>query len=315
MLDHLKHAAITLVAATAICIVSPRAEAQEAVIIGAGDIAESGGRQRATSNLVMNQINSNPGTMVFTAGDNAHPSGTASNFSTYYAPSWGRLAIKSRTFPTPGHHDYRTSGASGYYNYFGSVASKSTGGFHVRQLGSYWTGVFLNSETGIASQTTRLRAALTNARTNRKNVFMVWHKPRFAIGSKPAVVDLQAWWRLADEFDVDVIITGHEHFYARIGPRGANGATKPDGTREFVVGTGGAGLRLCGNLPAMAERCVSAHGVLVLKLQQDTYAWEFRDVASRVRDSGIDRVVGVHPSPPPPPPPPPPLAPASTGSM
>jgi hypothetical protein len=272
-----------------------RVHAQDARIVGAGDIAEAGGAHMATSNLVLNQINARSNTKVFTAGDNAYPSGTTANFREFYAPSWGRAAIKSRTFPTPGNHDYDTSGATAYYNYFGSVAARSTGGFYTKSLGSYWTGIFLNSEAGISAQTARLRTALTTAKAAPKNVLMVWHKPRFAIGSKPAVSALQPWWGLADEFDVDVIITGHEHFYARIGLRASTGAAKPDGTREFVVGTGGAGLRPCRALPSMAQKCISKHGVLALTLRQSSYAWEFRGTDSKVLDSGSASVAGVHP--------------------
>ena len=47
---------------------------------------------------------------IATLGDNVYDSGTASEFSTCYAPSWGRH--KSRTKPATGNHDYLTSGAS-----------------------------------------------------------------------------------------------------------------------------------------------------------------------------------------------------------
>jgi hypothetical protein len=232
---------------------------------------------------------------VFTAGDNAYPSGTSSNFSTYYHPFWGRSAIKSRTFPTPGNHDYQTSGANGYYIYFGAVASRTTGGFYTKSLGSFWVGIFMNTETGISAQTSKLETALQQAKAISKNVVVVWHKPRFAIGTKPGVSALQPWWNLMDQYDVDISIVGHEHFYARVGPRLASGAANASGTREFVVGTGGAQIRSCTKLPTMTEKCIAQHGITVFTLRRTSYSWQFRNISSSVLDSGTAGVIGVHP--------------------
>src|SRR5262245_22404128 len=92
------------------------AVAADPVLVGAGDIADctmSG--DEATANL----LDSIPGT-VFTAGDNAYPTGAASDYNNCYAPSWGRH--KARTRPAPGNHEYDTSGASGYFGYYGASA-------------------------------------------------------------------------------------------------------------------------------------------------------------------------------------------------
>ena len=58
----------------------------------------------------------------FTTGDNVYQNGTAGEFAVCYDPSWGRH--KARTRPSPGNHDYNTSGAAGYYAYFGAAAGE-----------------------------------------------------------------------------------------------------------------------------------------------------------------------------------------------
>ena len=89
------------------------AQAADPVLVGAGDIARcSSPGDEATARL----LDSISGT-VFTVGDNAYESGTASEFANCYHRSWGRH--KARTRPTPGNHEYHTSGAPGY---FGSAA-------------------------------------------------------------------------------------------------------------------------------------------------------------------------------------------------
>lgn len=54
------------------------------VLVGAGDIADSGSRDSATAAL----LDSIPGT-VFPAGDNVYPDGTASDFASFYEPTLG----------------------------------------------------------------------------------------------------------------------------------------------------------------------------------------------------------------------------------
>lgn len=56
---------------------------------------------------------------VFVAGDSVYDFGTALEFANCYNPSWGQL--KDKTKPAVGNHEYLTTGASGYFNYFGAA--------------------------------------------------------------------------------------------------------------------------------------------------------------------------------------------------
>ena len=84
-------------------------DAEPAVLVGAGDIANcqiaNGAGAAATASL-LDRI---PGT-VFTVGDHAYPSGTSDEFHDCYEPRWGRH--KARTRPAPGNHDYLTASAT-----------------------------------------------------------------------------------------------------------------------------------------------------------------------------------------------------------
>jgi hypothetical protein len=86
-----------------------------------------------------------------------------------------------------------------------------------------------------------------------------------------------------------VVLSGHDHHYERFAPQDPNGAADPKrGIREFVVGTGGAGLHALGTLKPNSEvRNNDTHGVLKLTLKADSYGWEFVPVAGRTfTDSG-----------------------------
>ena len=70
---------------------------------------------------------------------------TLRQYERCYEPAWGRFDDRVR--PVPGNHDYRQSGASGYFSYFGSRAGP-------RPLGSYtysagdWQVFAVNSNCG-----------------------------------------------------------------------------------------------------------------------------------------------------------------------
>lgn len=57
-------------------------------------------------------------------------------------PAWG--ALKSRTKPVPGNHEYNTTGASGYFGYFGSIAGSPSTGYYSYNIGD-WHIIALNS--------------------------------------------------------------------------------------------------------------------------------------------------------------------------
>jgi hypothetical protein len=76
-----------------------QAEAASVVLVGAGDISTcDNSNDEATAKLLDNISGT-----VFTAGDNAYPGGTYTQFTNCYHPTWGRH--KSRTKPVPGNHE------------------------------------------------------------------------------------------------------------------------------------------------------------------------------------------------------------------
>ncbi len=91
------------------------------------------------------------------------------------------------------------------------------------------------------------------------------------------------------EFDVDVVLAGHEHNYERFAPQDSDGLLDPDrGVRQFVVGTGGREhRRLKQPEPNSEVRENATFGVLKLMLHPDSYGWEFIPVAGAAfTDSG-----------------------------
>jgi len=254
------------------------------VFVGAGDIAVGGGSQEATARL----LDGIPGT-VFTLGDNAYPDGTASNYATYYDPSWGRH--KARTKPCPGNHDYHTANAAGYFAYFGSLAGPSGQGYYSFDLGD-WHIISLDGEisTAVGSpQEVWLRADLA-AHTNQC-CLAYWHEPLFDSGNIHGGQSqyVQPLWQALYDYHAEIILNGHEHIYERFAPQTPGGAADPaNGIREFIVGTGGAGLyTVTTPKPNSEVHNTSTYGVLKLTLGPGTYSWQFIPIAGQTfTDSG-----------------------------
>src|ERR671918_168152 len=104
---------------------------QMVTLVGAGDIAGCDFKQDRKTAMLVSKI----GGTVFTLGDNAYPDGTRQQFRNCYDPTWGKF--KKRTRPTAGNHDYKTSGAEPYFDYFGWRAGKPSRGYYSYDLGAW----------------------------------------------------------------------------------------------------------------------------------------------------------------------------------
>src|SRR6266480_2331045 len=252
------------------------------VLVGAGDIADC-----TTGEPTAKLLDNIAGT-VFTAGDNAYSNGTAAEYASCYDPSWGRH--KARTRPAPGNHDYGTSGATGYYNYFGALAGPAGLGYYSYELGA-WHIISLNSNVSMSAgsaQETWLRSDL--AASTKTCTVAYWHHPRFSSGSSHGSSTMSAdVFQALYDAGAEIVIVGHDHEYERFGPQTPNAGADPvRGIREFVVGTGGAGLySFATPLPNSEVRDNTSHGVLKLTLSDGSYTWQYIPVAGNsFTDSG-----------------------------
>ena len=248
------------------------------VLVGAGDISRCDNNNDEATAKLLDGIS---GT-VFTAGDNVYDSGTTSEYANCYDPTWGRN--KARTKPVPGNHEYQTSGASGYFQYFNNVPS-----YYAYNLGA-WRIYALNSEidtSASGAQGTWLQSDL--AANPKQCVLAYWHKPRWSSGSTHGSDSgMQAIWQILYNAGADLVINGHEHNYERFAQMNVSGAAVSQGMREIVVGTGGASHYGFGSALSTSEvRNSSTYGVLKLTLSGSSYSWQFVPVAgSTFTDSG-----------------------------
>jgi len=200
--------------------------------------------------------------------------------------------VKSLTRPAPGNHEYGTPRAAAYFRYFGAAAGDPARGYYGFDVGA-WHVVVLNSNCGAVGgcgagspQERWLRADLAATRATCTLAF--WHHPRFSSGAHGSDPTYTAFWQALYEASADVVLVGHDHDYERFAPQTARGGLAlVRGIREFVVGTGGKGVRpFSTSRPNSEARNATTLGVLELTLGRDAYAWRFRAAVGSFRDRG-----------------------------
>jgi acid phosphatase type 7 len=246
------------------------------VLVGAGDIADC--RDLSGAEATAKLLDQIPGT-VMAVGDLAYPDGTKENFE-YYDRTWGRQ--KMRTRPAPGNHEFHSSAATPYFDYFGSLAGAPGDGYYSYDLGA-WHIVVLNSECvevgGCDPGFRQEKWLRTDLAAHRSSCTLAyWHKPLFSSGGAHGNdLEVTPLWQALYDAGADIVIGGHDHNYERFALQNPQG--EPDtahGIREFVVGTGGKNLRPFGTVKANSEvQNNEAFGVLKLTLHPTGYDWNF----------------------------------------
>jgi Calcineurin-like phosphoesterase len=250
-------------------------------LIAAGDITSCAvTSDSATAKLV----ESIPG-IVATLGDDAYESGSAREYRQCYDPIWG--AFLDRTRPAPGNHEYLTSGAAGYFGYFGLRAGDPKLGYYAYDLGA-WRLYALNSNCADiggcgpgSAQVAWLKADLAAHPT--QCVLAYWHHPRFSSGEHGSNAFVAGLWDTLVAAGADIVLNGHDHDYERFAPMNDTGQVDTTGgIVEFVVGTGGRShYPFTRNLPTSQVRDDTTFGVLDLTLSPGGWSSRFVPVAGQ----------------------------------
>jgi hypothetical protein len=211
-------------------------------------------------------------------GDGQHNDGELEDYLAYYDTYFRKL--KDITYPVTGNHDYYVSDyAEGYFDYFGNPEycsnydlvlqhEDSEGnplGYYSFDIGT-WHIVALNSQLARLCNLTEdllppegtpawqqyewLRADLESHKDGYSGTIAILHHPLYdwELYYKNEWItwfDLYTqvhMWELFCEYDIDLVLCGHNHNYQRWAPQTPYGIFDPEGVRQFVVGTGGAYL-------------------------------------------------------------------------
>jgi hypothetical protein len=221
---------------------------------------------------------------VLALGDLQYEDGTLTEFNGSYSRTWGSnttlsgscaslpcyryTTFRPMTEPVPGNHEYQTTAAQGYRDYWGAKANWDTVpnsahcaiaagcGFYSIQIGTEWLGLALNTNCGsdglgpdgCADQAAWI-TSVVNAQAShgdaseRQCIIAFGHHPRWSTSGREVrqgVIDL---YDSLFANHVDIYLAGHEHWYGRWPSMDDQGdMAAATGVRQFIVGTGGVDI-------------------------------------------------------------------------
>ena len=252
-------------------------------VVAAGDIARRPDDAVGTAAL----IKSIEPDAVLALGDTAYDRGSREEYREKYDPTWG--AFKKITRPIPGSHEYKTSGAQGYFDYFRNQIHDRP--YYAWDAGS-WRMYALNCDIDCGRGSEQIEWLLKDLSSHDKPSLAYVHEPLYTCSTRhPPARRLDDLWVALQESRGQLVLSGNIHAYERFAPLDAKGDTADDGLRQFVVGTGGAALyplvSPCEHREAESD---TTEGVLKLELDAQSYSWEFIAVDGSVLDSGSQAV-------------------------
>jgi hypothetical protein len=219
---------------------------------------------------------------VFALGDLQYPRGDLADFRAGYGATWGRFLAMTR--PIVGNHEYEdSSGAAGYWDYFGAAAGNRGEGWYSLDLGA-WHVVALNTNCEVvactpgSAQEQWLRADL--AANPGRCTLAIMHHPRFTSGPNEnglaGFPEIAPLWDALHQAGVEVALAAHMHNYERFPAMDSAGNRTATGIASFVVGTGGRNLAEVFDRHAESEAySARAFGYLRLVLRPGGYDWQF----------------------------------------
>ncbi len=199
--------------------------------------------------------------MIVTVGDNAYQNGTLSDWDNNALPDYANVMRRALFMPALGNHDLNSVGVNNWANSAEIrlfVLPRNAPPGQAERYFSWDSGdahfVVLDSNVpGDATQRSWLENDL--ATTPRKWKFVFLHHTPYSCASGLAAIGSsltvrQEWGPLFEQYQVDVVFTGHDHLWERsklMDEFVAGGAPGEDGLGTTYVMTGGGGATLDGD--------------------------------------------------------------------
>ena len=223
---------------------------------------------------------------IVTTGDNNYPSGAQATIDTnigkYYAEfiypytgAYTNTATTNRFFPVLGNHDWYTTNAQPYLDYFTLPNNERYYDFVWGSIHFFMLDSDSHEPDGITATSTQaqwLQNQLASS-TSCWNIVVLHHAP-YSSGPHGSNATLQWLYRA---WGADAVLAGHDHDYERI---------FVDGLLYLVNGAGGAALYNFGTpIPGSQVRYNAKHGALRVTATPTTLTYEFIDVDGLVVDT------------------------------
>lgn len=211
-------------------------------------------------------------------GDIAYSSGTEQEFIDYVFTVYSSLFSEIPFYGSIGNHDYTTELAGPYKDLFETPMNGDDEDYYSFNYDNVHF-VSLNSNLSYSSDSAMynwLEADLAD--THKKWIIVFFHHPPYSSGSHGSTIDMQtSIVPLFEEYDVDVVLNGHDHSYERL--------DKINGVQYIVTGGGGNDLYDMGTELDESALFLSENHFVGLTISTDTLALEAIDEDGFVFDT------------------------------
>jgi len=213
---------------------------------------------------------------IITTGDNNYPSGAAdtidANIGKYfhdyiypYSGTYGSGADLNRFFPTLGNHDWYTTDAQPYLDYFTLLGNERYYDFVGGPVHFFALDSDEHEPDGVnagSAQAVWLQQGLAASTSPWNIVYM--HYPPYSSGQHGSIDWMQ--WPFA-AWGADALLAGHDHLYERL---------LVDGIPYFTNGAGGGGLyNFADFLPESRFRYNANYGAMLVTASGSELLFEF----------------------------------------
>ncbi len=175
--------------------------------------------------------------MLLTTGDNAYDSGTLDEFRVNLFNPYQPLLAELSVYPSLGNHDIETENGTPYISLFELPVKRSGTERYYSFKYDVARFIALDSNSDYvpgSAQYTWLENEL--AETDEQWTVVYFHHPPFSSGEHGSTSDMQdSLVPLFEEYDVDLVLSGHDHNYER--------NVKINDVVYVVTGGGGKSLR------------------------------------------------------------------------
>lgn len=249
-----------------------------------GDYGHSGPNEAAVASLVKSWSPE----YIVTLGDNNYFEGASSTIDTNigfyyhnyiypYKGIYGKGADTNRFFPSLGNHDWHSSNAAPYLDYFTLPGNERYYDFVKGNIHFFCLDSDTREPDGVSDSSIQalwLKAKLSASSAKWKIVY--FHHPPFASDN---VHGSQMWMRWPFEtWGADIVLSGHSHLYERI---------MINGFPYIVNGAGGCNLYSFHPLPILGSVITYADnfGAIQVKITPDTLWFRYYNVSNELIDN------------------------------
>jgi len=232
--------------------VPPIVETPVVRIAAAGDTGTGGGAEHATARRMVAESRETPYDALVLLGDLVYETGDAALVDRVVVEPFSPLVDRSaELIPVLGNHDYE----SGEQQRILATLGRETS-WYAERVGPVRVLVLDSNRVDDPEQTRWLSNTLATPQPAGTWTVAAMHHPAYSAGYHGSDLTVrQAWGPLFTEYDVPLVLAGHDHDYQRSVPQDAV---------TYVVSGGGARLRPTGQEPFTAVSASALHYVDLL---------------------------------------------------